>query len=53
METSVGFRAEEGANKGHQLSSRALGMDHQARFKGKFEVMVKAEATETALGHLG
>lgn len=41
---------EQGAKRGHPPNSRALVMGHWGRFKGKFEVMVKAEATETDLG---
>lgn len=52
----MGFRAEEGTargKQGHQPSSRLLVMGHRARFKGKLEIMVKAEAIETDLGHQG
>lgn len=62
LENVVGFEAEEGSNcrliaeeqgakRGHPPSSRSLVIGHWGRFKGKFEVTVKAEATETGLGH--
>lgn len=48
----MGFEVEEqGAKRGHPPSSRALVMGPWGRFKGKFEAMVKAEVTETDLGH--
>lgn len=62
LENVVGFEAEkgsscrliaekQGAKRGRPPSSRVLLMGPWGRFKGKFEVMVKAEATETDLGH--